>query len=260
MDGSTLHFIDSYHLLSYGSIDSTNEEAKRLADAGGQHGAVIWAEAQTHGKGRQGREWVSERGNLFCSLLLQPCAPSDALPQLSFVTSLAVYKALASVVEAPHQLSLKWPNDILLDDRKLGGILLETMPVQGNDARWVIIGVGVNVEQAPSDVRYPATSLKAVGLEIISPKIVLSRFLNCFQPLYDQWLEQGFEHIRQQWLDACTWLHQPVILELQDGAIVQETFCDVNEEGHIVLLDQNNRRQTYAAGDVMRTGVDAAGN
>jgi BirA family transcriptional regulator, biotin operon repressor / biotin---[acetyl-CoA-carboxylase] ligase len=261
MDGSTLHFLDSYHLLSYDTIDSTNEEAKRLAAAGGQHGAVIWAEAQTAGKGREGRTWVSEAGNLFCSLLLQPCVLQTRLPQLSFVTSLALYRALEGVVHSTHNLALKWPNDILLDDKKLGGILLETLPDPESDARWVIIGVGVNVEHYPKDMRYPATSLKATGVEIISAKIVLSRFLNCFQPLYDEWLEQGFTKIRTEWVKVAAFIKQPITLQVHaDAETIRGVFKGIDKNGHLLLQRDDGSEQPYAAGDVSVDMCDVTGH
>ncbi len=256
MDGSALHFIDSYHLLSYDTIDSTNEEAKRLAAAGGQHGAVIWAESQTAGKGRDGRQWISESGNLFCSLLLQPCAPQSHLAQLSFVASLSLYRALESVIPESHRLGLKWPNDVLLDGKKLAGILLETMPDEESDARWVILGIGVNVEHFPDNTRYPATSLKAVGVEIISAKIVLSRFLNYFEPIYDEWLEHGFEKIRQQWLEYTVAQDYPLTLSV-GGSERTGTFEGITAEGHL-LLRHDNEVFSYAAGDVSLEMTDAA--
>jgi BirA family biotin operon repressor/biotin-[acetyl-CoA-carboxylase] ligase len=261
MVGSTLRFLDSYHLLSYDTIDSTNEEAKRLAAAGGQHGAVIWAETQTAGKGREGREWISEAGNLFCSLLLQPCAEQTCLFQLSFVTSLALYHALEGVVESQHRLALKWPNDVLLDGKKLAGILLETLPDPACDARWVIVGVGVNVEHFPADTRYVATSLKAAGVEIISAKIVLSRFLNCFQPLYDEWLEQGFGNIRTQWTKAAAFIKKPITLQSHaDAEPISGTFVGIDAHGLLLLKMPNGKEQTFAVGDVSVEMSDAAGH
>jgi BirA family transcriptional regulator, biotin operon repressor / biotin---[acetyl-CoA-carboxylase] ligase len=247
MDGSSLHFIDSYHLLSYDTIDST--EAKRLALAGGQHGAVIWAEEQTEGKGRDGRTWISDAGNLFCSLLLQPCAPHSALPQLSFVASLSLYRALESVVPATHELRLKWPNDLLLDGKKLAGILLETIPAENSDARWVILGMGVNVEHFPQETRYPATSLKAVGVEIISAKIVLSRFLNFFEPIYDEWLERGFNSIRTQWLECAAFVNKPLTLTLGETKITG-IFHGIDDGGQLLLQNEQDEIHAYAAGDL----------
>lgn len=255
MNGSSSHFIESYHLLSYATIDSTNEEAKRLAEAGAQHGAVIWAEMQTHGKGRQEREWISQPGNLFCSLLLKPCATPDFLPQLSFVASLALDRALRDVVPAHSRVSLKWPNDVLLDGRKLAGILLETLPDTVTGTRWVIIGVGVNVDHSPQQTMYPATSLKETGVEIISAKIVLSRFLDCFEPLYDEWIDKGFAHIAAQWLERAEGFGQQVELDTGDQRI-RGRFVGLDPQGQLQLEQVDGGITAHAAGDV-RLGVTA---
>ncbi|MBY0354815.1 MAG: biotin--[acetyl-CoA-carboxylase] ligase [Rickettsiales bacterium] len=194
--------IESYHLLAYDVVDSTNEEARRLAQGGASHGAVIWAKQQTRGKGRMGRPWISDEGNLFVSLLLQPKVPLADAAQFSFVTAVAVAEALQPVVAEVGALTLKWPNDILLNGRKLGGILLETEPTEDGKGFWLIVGVGINVETCPpdSEVLYPATCLKQAGIEIISAKIVLSRLLPHFVECYDRWIAAGFAPIREQWL------------------------------------------------------------
>src|SRR5687768_11257196 len=118
--------LNDYHLLSFDSLDSTNEEAKRLAKGGGCHGAVIWAKKQSDGRGRMGRNWVSSEGNLFVSILLQPQKQQQELAQLSFVAAVAAIEALEALLTDGDKLRCKWPNDILLADKKLGGILLES--------------------------------------------------------------------------------------------------------------------------------------
>lgn len=224
--------IESYHLLAYDVLDSTNEEARRLARGGASHGAVIWAKRQTQGRGRMGREWVSQEGNLFVSLLLQPKVELVDAAQFSFVTALAVAEALQPVVSEVGTLSLKWPNDILLDDRKLGGILLETEPTEDKKGFWLIAGIGINVESCPTDaeVMYPATCLKQAGIEIISAKIVLSRLLPHFVECYDRWMGTGFEPIRHDWL------------QLAHGMGKETTIC--------------SGKETYTG---TATGIDAQG-
>jgi BirA family biotin operon repressor/biotin-[acetyl-CoA-carboxylase] ligase len=251
------HFIDSYHLLSYDVLDSTNAEAKRLAEAGGQHGAVIWAETQTEGTGRAGRRWESLRGNLHFSLLLHPTIAIEHAAQLSFVTSLAVFRAITTMVDASVQLHIKWPNDVLLNGKKIAGILLETHHTMHDAMPWVIVGVGVNVEHFPENVRTPATSLKEAGLEIITPKIVLSRFLNMFESLYDEWSENGFQTIRQQWLAHAAYLHEMVTIQLGDKEI-RGKFTSIDEVGQLMLRDDAGNVSLYAAGEVQHcTGEKA---
>ncbi len=247
MNARTPHFIDDYHLLSYDSLDSTNEEAKRLAAAGGQHGAVIWANEQTNGKGRDGRQWQSMAGNLHFSLLLRPHLSVESLPELSFVTSLALFRTVKTLVENDTEIAIKWPNDLLLAGAKLAGILLETCH-DGKGDPWVIIGVGLNVERHPEIAGYPTTSLKAAGLEIISAKIVLSRFLNMFECLYDEWVEHGFKNIRQQWLTHSAYLHDNISLQYGDEKITGE-FTSIDEHGNL-MLRVDGAIKTFAAGDV----------
>ena len=161
------NLLNDYHLLSFDALDSTNEEAKRLARGGGCRGAVIWAKKQSEGKGRMGRSWVSSEGNLFVSVLLQPEKPLKEFAQLSFVTAVAVIESLEALLAEGHALQCKWPNDILLNGRKLGGILLESFQTGEGSQPWVVVGVGVNVDSYPPRTEFPATCLKEAGVELV---------------------------------------------------------------------------------------------
>jgi BirA family biotin operon repressor/biotin-[acetyl-CoA-carboxylase] ligase len=137
------------------SVDSTNARAQRLATAGAVHGTLVTAEAQTAGHGRQGRTWVTPAGRaLACSLVLRE--PPRLLPMLA---ALAVADVAARFDRARRTPAIKWPNDVLLDGRKLAGILAEGRPQEG----WVVLGIGINVavadEDLPPELRTLATSL-----------------------------------------------------------------------------------------------------
>lgn len=244
--------IESYHLLAYDVVDSTNEEARRLARGGASHGAVIWAKRQTRGKGRMGRTWVSDEGNLFVSLLLQPKVPLIDAAQFSFVTALAVAEALQPVVAEVGNLSLKWPNDILLDGRKLGGILLETEPMEDGKGYWLIAGIGINVESCPpeSEVMYPATCLTKAGIEIISAKIVLSRLLPHFVECYDRWIEKGFEPIRQQWLELAHGIGESATV-ISGKETYQGTMMGIDALGRLQMQLEDKTLMHLTSGDVV---------
>ena len=243
--------IESYHLLAYDVVDSTNEEARRLARGGASHGAVIWAKRQVDGKGRMGREWISEEGNLFVSLLLQPKVALADAAQFSFVTALAVAEALKPVVSEVGTISLKWPNDILLDGRKLGGILLETEPTEDGKGFWLIAGIGINVESAPpeSEVMFPATCLKQAGIEIISAKIVLSRLLPHFVECYDRWMGNGFEEIRQKWLDLAHYKGETVTV-VSGKEEYRGTFMGIDAQGRMQMKMADGTLMHLTSGDV----------
>ncbi len=157
-----------YRLTFHESIDSTNAEALRLAGAGEDGGLWIWAAVQEAGRGRAGRSWASPAGNLHASLLLRPRVPLATALQLSLLAGVAAHdavSALAAGAGVTPTLRLKWPNDILLDDAKLGGILLESRSGAEADAPAVVIGIGLNLARAPDDLGRPVASLAAAGIE-----------------------------------------------------------------------------------------------
>lgn len=247
------NLLNDYHLLSFDSLDSTNEEAKRLAKAGGSHGAVIWARKQSEGKGRLGRNWLSAEGNLFVSVLLQPQKSLAELSQLSFVAAVAALEAVAPLLEDKSSLKTKWPNDILLSDRKLGGILLESFRTEGNDYPWVIVGLGINIDSYPPRTEFPATCLKEAGVELVSAKIILSRFIHHFIECYNEWNNKGFNGIRKDWLANAWNLKQKITARLE-GIEVQGIFDGIDTSGNLVLILDNGKKHIIHAGDVYASG------
>ncbi|NBO19352.1 MAG: biotin--[acetyl-CoA-carboxylase] ligase [Proteobacteria bacterium] len=240
--------LNDYHLLSFDSLDSTNEEAKRLAKGGGCHGAVIWAKKQSGGKGRLGRQWVSSEGNLFVSVLLQPEKPLEDLAQLSFVAAVAVIEALEGLFPTGQKLACKWPNDIILNDRKLGGILLESFQTEGGK-HWVVVGVGVNVEHFPQGTDFPAICLKSAGVELISAKIILSRFIHHFIDCYNIWNTKGFAPIRRKWQAVAWGMEKRLCARLPGGEL--EGICQgIDAKGSLQLKLDNGKKQLVHAGDV----------
>lgn len=247
------NLLNDYHLLSFDSLDSTNEEAKRLARAGGSHGAVIWAKSQSEGKGRLGRNWLSVEGNLFVSVLLQPQKPLSELPQLSFVAAVAALEAVAPMLENKAAIQTKWPNDILLSDRKLGGILLESFRTEESDTPWVIVGLGINIDSYPPRTEFPATCLKDAGVELVSAKIILSRFIHHFIECYNEWNNKGFTGLRKDWMANAWNLKQKITARLESGE-VQGVFDGIDASGNLVLITDNGKKQVIHAGDVYASG------
>jgi len=247
------NLLDDYHLLSYDVLDSTNEEAKRLAAGGASHGAFIWAKKQTHGRGRLGREWVSPEGNLYVSVLLSPPKSLEHCSELSFVAALAVAETIAAIVPASYEVTCKWPNDILMRGLKLGGILLESFTMQdayGYEKTWVIVGVGINIDSHPSHVLFPATSLRDAGLEIISAKIVLSRFIYHFIHRYDAWVKKGFKETQKEWMNFAWRLGHPLTVTVGD-ATLEGIFDGIDASGRLLLRHASGAITGVVAGDVV---------
>lgn len=174
-------------------VDSTNDWMTEQAAAGAPDGLWVRADRQLGGRGRRGRSWTSEPGNLFATTLCRPQPGEGPAQQLSFVAALALDHALQWWVAA-ERLGLKWPNDVLLDGVKCCGILLE-----GIDGA-TIIGFGVNLLHHPRDTERPATSLVAAGIHPPTAAEFAERLRDCFTTCRAQWRAEGFEPIRERWL------------------------------------------------------------
>jgi BirA family transcriptional regulator, biotin operon repressor / biotin---[acetyl-CoA-carboxylase] ligase len=246
------NLLNSYHLLSFDELDSTNEEAKRLARGGGCHGAVIWAKKQTDGKGRLGRNWVSSEGNLFVSILLQPEKPMKDFSQLSFVAAVAAIEAMQPLLPPGKALQCKWPNDIILDNRKAGGILLESFQINGES--WVVVGIGVNIESCPPRAEFPATCLKEAGVELVSAKIVLSRFIHHFIESYNQWNLKGFLPTRKAWMQYAWGVGTRVVARWPDGEATGIAE-GIDRDGSLILSPSPGKRQLVHAADIFPAEV-----
>lgn len=168
------------------STPSTMRLARDHAEAGAEEGLVVVAEEQTAGVGRHGRAWHSPRGGLLATLLLRPRVPLDRLGPLSLAAGVALADAVRRV--ARIEARLKWPNDLLVEGRKVAGILVESRTA-GPVPDFVLVGLGVNGdarrEEFPPELRESATSLAIVAGRHVCMPAVLKRFLEDFEPLYD---------------------------------------------------------------------------
>jgi BirA family biotin operon repressor/biotin-[acetyl-CoA-carboxylase] ligase len=238
-----------FQLTVLGTVDSTNEEAKRRAAAGAPEGTLIRAERQSAGRGRRGRPWTSPEGNLYCSLILRPTVPAMEAAQLSFVTSLALAEALEQALPPGTAVKCKWPNDVLVEGRKIAGILLESQ-ARAEGLEWMVVGMGVNVASHPGegDVETPATSLKAMG-SAWEAENFLSSLLGSFLPWYRRWRDEGFTGVRQAWLERAMGLGGPIRVRLTTETLFG-TFAGLDSDGTLLLDQDGGQRRKVAAGDV----------
>lgn len=236
-----------FRLVSHERVASTNDEAKALAAAGAPAGTLVWARAQSAGRGRQGRDWVSPAGNLYASLILRPAVPIAVAAQLGFVASLAVGDAcLAMAPDAT--IAFKWPNDVLLSGRKLAGILLESQARAAGALDWLVIGIGINLATYPVDVDYKATALSAAGADA-EPATMLATLAAALLDWLGRWRDgAGFAAIRAEWLARAQGLGQPIRVRLP-GSTLEGIFAGLDSDGAL-LLDSAAGRRRIAAGDV----------
>ncbi len=239
-----------YRLIGLGTVDSTNDEAKRLALEGEESapdGTIVWAKEQTAGRGRRGRSWSSPPGNLYCSLILRPDVPAEKAAELSFVAALAVFDMLGRVGEPGHQVDLKWPNDILLNDRKVAGILLEAETGGSANPEWIVLGLGVNVGVFPGDTDFPATSFRAENWRATEVDC-LESFARHFLQWVTQWKDEGFAPIRKTWLLRCHGQGEKIEVQLENETVTG-IFTDIDEAGAMLVKTASGERR-ITAGDV----------
>jgi BirA family biotin operon repressor/biotin-[acetyl-CoA-carboxylase] ligase len=229
-------------MASYRTLGSTNEVAKQLADAGAPEGTLIVAEQQTRGKGRFGRSWHSPpRCGLYFTLILRPLIPPAKAPALSICAALGVVDTLRGLFGI--EVFTKWPNDVLVNRKKVCGILTELV-TRGNGVDSVIVGVGMNVnnrkEDFPKDLRKSATSLAIELGEEVSRLRVLKRFLLEFERGYLRFSRSGLAPFRNHYRECSTVLGRSV--KIRCGDKLQSGIAeDIDEEGSLILRKGRTR-------------------
>jgi len=230
--------------------DSTNLRAREQGDEGAPDGTVVIADSQTAGKGRMGRQWVSPPGvNLYSSVLLRPpILPFDA-PQLTFLSAVAVARAVEE--GAVLEPKLKWPNDILVNGMKVAGLLNE-MDAETESVRYVILGIGVNINmethQFPEGMHYPATSLAIEKGERISRLLFVRSFLRHLDDLYEEYLREGFEPVRRAWIAYCDLAGREIEVDFHQKKL--RGICRGIDEDGALLLETPQGIERVLAGDV----------
>jgi BirA family transcriptional regulator, biotin operon repressor / biotin---[acetyl-CoA-carboxylase] ligase len=236
-------------LVSLDTVGSTNAEAFARARAGERGPLWIAARRQTAGRGRRGRAWVSEPGNLYASLLVTDPAPAQRAAELSLVAALALHDALAerAAILGPR-LRLKWPNDVVCDGAKLAGILVEGESLPGRPLA-VVIGIGVNCAHHPPDTSYPATNLAAAGA-LVAPESLVQTLIGTMARRLAEWDRgENFAAVRAAWLRRAAGLGAPARVRLPERELegVVETL---DEAGRLVLRLADGTVERIAAGEM----------
>ena len=219
---------------------STNDDARRAAEAGEAEGYVVVAEKQTAGRGRQGRAWESPPGNLYCSVLLRPPGEAADIGRYSFVAANAMYDTVRQCLPVAD-ITLKWPNDVLVEGEKIGGILLEAA------GEALVVGIGLNILHHPEEGLYPSTSLLAAGSNLKSPDEILEKLLLNLGHWAGVLEQEGFAPVRADWLKHAQ--KGPLKVRLPKGTIEGE-FVGLDDHGRLLLHLADGSEQAIATGDV----------
>jgi len=238
-----------FRLECHEVLESTSTLLKQCAEAGAAEGLAIQALRQNAGRGRQGRGWDSPAGNLYISVLLRPAVALRDAPQWSFVAAVALADTLKTLLPEAAKLTLKWPNDLLLDGAKAAGILVETSVATNNALDWICIGMGVNIATKPSLPDRPTACLAEYLNAPPAPEVLAARLLQNLAHWHDLRLAQGFAPIREAWLRHPPAMGAPVSVK-RDGALIEGNFAGLSSEGGL-LLAKGREVQLILAGEVI---------
>ncbi len=234
-----------WNIKKHGIVTSTQDILKEEVQNGAKEGLVIVAESQTKGRGRHGNQWISEEGNLYTSILLCPdFAPRD-ISHYSFIIGLSLFKAIEKTVPKTGQMSLKWPNDVLLEGKKCAGILLESDSFGTGDKRILFVGVGVNIKSFPTG----KIGLEAIARKDIDPMFFLELFLNEIKKYMELYDIEGFSAIREQWLSHAAYIGKTIQARFAKTTL-EGRFIDIDAQGALILEQADKKRIAITAGEI----------
>jgi BirA family biotin operon repressor/biotin-[acetyl-CoA-carboxylase] ligase len=231
------------------TLPSTNDLAKELGSREAPEGTLVVAESQSRGRGRLGREWDSPPGlGLYVSLLLRPPLPPTEMPRLTLTTAVAVVRALKRAAGVAP--GIKWPNDLLLDGKKVGGILTE-METESDRIRHLVVGLGLNVNNRrfPPPLDLTATSLALAAGSSFSRRLILQAWLEEFEALYDLFLHQDFAVILEEWRQYNVTLGQAVTVR-QGPREISGLALEVAEDGALLVRQETGEIVRVASGEI----------
>ncbi|MCS7163834.1 MAG: biotin--[acetyl-CoA-carboxylase] ligase [Thermodesulfovibrio sp.] len=238
-------------ILVYDEVESTNSKANELLNLGYPSGTVIIADTQTKGKGRLGRKWISPPGkNIYMSIALQPNIPPKYSTLLTLTSAVACTTALRRNTDVP--VMIKWPNDMLVNDKKIGGILTE-MKIEGEKIKSAIVGIGINLnmteEDIPEDIKDIASSLRIYKGEDFPRNIIIVEIIKEFDRWYQLLEKNQRKTIIDRWMQLSDTIGRQVKIVLSDKELIAIAEA-IDEEGRLIVKLQDGTYEKISAGDV----------
>jgi len=233
----------------YDTVTSTNDVAREKAMSNHQGPVWIGAAAQSAGRGRMGREWISEVGNLYASQMIRPYIKPDKMMILPFLVALSVRQALVHCGAPQDMVTCKWPNDILFNEKKIAGILIESSIGADGNVDFLIIGIGTNLNSHPEDAEFPATNFAQEVGEIIEPSDFLAKIAEALDEQWQAWLQFGNAPIRNDWLKYSWGMGEKRRIRTSNHDGVARLVSLDSDGALIIKLDDGSESRLYA-GDV----------
>lgn len=234
-------------IYAYASLDSTNDTAYKIAEDGAPEGSVVIAEKQTKGKGRMKRRWVSPQGGIYMSCILRPDIEPKEVAKITLVAAVAAAQAIRELCRA--DALIKWPNDILVNGKKVCGILTE-LKAEQDGVDFVILGIGVNINTPKSALPAGAAALADETGEYISKVAMVRLLLEGLEKNYLLFRAQGFAPIREEWGMLSATLGRHVIITCHDRKIEGQAV-DIDDDGALVVRLDTGLMEKVFSGDVV---------
>ena len=231
--------------------DSTNTRAKELAAQGAPEGTLIIAEKQTNGRGRRGRNWFSPPGGgIYCSLILRPTMQPGETPRITLMTAVVLAETLIFLMKL--KLRIKWPNDILVNGKKLAGILTE-ISTEMDAVNYIVVGLGLNVntrfENFPKEIKKTATSI-LIETGNRTPRIkLIQKYLKLYEQYYDMFKKNNFKPIMSRWRELADIIGKQIKVNVIGKTHIGEVV-DVDNDGVLILKDDQGMLQRIFSGDI----------
>lgn len=235
-------------------IDSTNIRAKKWAKENGKEGNVVLAEYQSAGKGRLGREWLSPKGNgIWMSIILKPQLETNKIPQLTLVAGFCMCKAIRSITGLDAKI--KWPNDIIVNNKKVCGVLTE-MNINAQGIQNVVVGVGVNVNNERLDHRLPhATSLALESGKNYDREAIIEEFLTVFEEHYEKYKEKkDLSFFLEAYKAYCVNLNKEIKILKENKEYIAYAE-EIGTDGTLIVKNLEGNRETIFTGEVSVRGL-----
>jgi BirA family biotin operon repressor/biotin-[acetyl-CoA-carboxylase] ligase len=239
-----------HRIVHYFRTDSTNNVALELAAQGAEHGTVVVAEEQTAGRGRLGRDWYSEKSSgIYASIILRPPLAPAAASVLTLLAGVAVHQAVRSTTGLP--VDIRWPNDLLINGKKVCGILTE-MSAELDRLHAVVLGIGLNVNhrEMPANLKQIATSLRMEGRKIYSRAQILAALLKELEKKYRLLLEEGSAAIAQAWAAASSYAEGKRVRVLSGSDEFAATTAGLEPNGALRIRREDGREESLVSGEI----------
>ncbi|HEC82011.1 MAG TPA: biotin--[acetyl-CoA-carboxylase] ligase [Thermoplasmatales archaeon] len=239
------------NLYYFKTLSSTNLYAKELINKGAEEGTVVVADTQTKGKGRKNREWFSPSGGLWFSVILYPekLQPNKSM-LLTMAASIAVVEAIKTVTETESKI--KWPNDVLINNKKVCGILTE-LDAELDKINHAIIGIGINVNnELKKDLKEKATTLRnEVGTKVPRVKL-LKTILKHLDENYAELLKGKNDVVRKKWIQYSKIVGKKITVK-DENTVIKGVVEKVDEEGYLILQTKEGKKTRILSGDIEYT-------